>query len=297
MKLKYSRIKRIPSRPRKRGNMEGKKIGLLLVPLAALIAGMAVWGPEALARYRDSGILNQIQAQEVDTGTAGYRYFLSSNEKLYIVSKCLNNQIQPESDHNAMTRTDSVNLDYQELTGTYAMVVNRNDSSGQQMPESTGIDLCNAGIRELKELGILPDSVKELQPQSYSAVMYSAIDVPQPRNNVLVWKVNLDTGKQNANKENRLLDAYVDADTGKMYEFYVRTEISKWENVDADGMIAAWAEYMGLEQPQEYEVTNPLSETTPYFKKYSFAGMEESSTIVTIGFYEGINELYLKISK
>lgn len=273
-------------------------ISLLLIPLAALIAGLAVWGPEALARYRDKGILDQIKTHEAETSTAGYRYALTSNEKLYILSKCLENQIQPESDQNAMTRTEeTVNLDYQELTGTYAMVVNRKDSTGQEISESVGIELCDQGINELKELGILPDSVQELTDRSYSAVMYSAIDVPEPRNNVLVWKISLDTGKQTANRANRLLDAYVDADTGKVYEFYARTEISRWEDLDPDTMIRVWAEYMGLEEPEEYQGTNPLSEPTPYFKKYTFTGMEEGKTVVTIGFYEGINELFLKVSR
>ena len=117
------------------------------------------------------------------------------------------------------------------------------------------------------------------------------------RNSVLVWKVSLGTAVQNAGGESCLLDAYVDADTGKVYEFYARTEISSWEAVDADGIAAAWAEYMGLETPSEYENANPLSENTPYFKKYCFAGMEDDSTVVTIGFYEGINEIYLKISR
>lgn len=275
-----------------------KKISLLLIPLAAVIAVLAVLGPEALAKYRDKGILDQIQTQEAETGTEGYRYALSSNEKLYILSKCLNNQIQPESDQNALTRTEeSMNLDYQELTGTYAMVVNRKDSAGKEIPESVGIELCGQGIKELQKLGILPYSVQELTERSYSAVMYSAIDVPEPRNNVLVWKISLDTGKQTANRANRLLDAYVDADTGKVYEFYARTEISEWEDVDPDTMIQIWAEYMGLGEPEEYQGTNPLSETTPYFKKYTFAGMEEGNTIVTIGFYEGIKELFLKISR
>ena len=275
-----------------------KKISLLLIPLAAVIAGLAVWGPEALARYRDKGILDQLQIQESETGTEGYRYALSSNDKLYILSKCLNNQIQPESEQNAMTRTEEgVNLDYQELTGTYAMVVNRKDSNGQEIQGSVGIELSNKGMKELQELGILPDSVQELTERSYSAVMYSAIDVPEPRNNVLVWKISLDTGKQTANRTNRLLDAYVDADTGKVYEFYARTEISRWEDVDPDTMIQIWAEYMELGEPAEYQNTNPLSETTPFFKKYVFAGMEEGNTIVTIGFYEGINELFLKISR
>lgn len=277
--------------------MKRKRISLLLLPLALIVVIIAIWGPEALAEYRDGGILNRITTQEAETGTEGYRYFLSGNEKLYILSKCLNNQILPESEQNAMTRNDSVNLDYQELTGSYAMVVNKKNASGQEVLDSQGIELCNQALGELKELGIVPDTVRALNEKSYTAVMYSAIDIPEPRNNVLVWKISLKSGKQNADRENRLLDAYIDADTGKVYEFYVRTQITTWEDIDADEMIVAWAEYMGLDEPKEYEGANPLSETTPYFRKYTFSGMEEGNTVVTVGFYEGINELFLKISK
>ena len=66
---------------------------------------------------------------------------------------------------------------------------------------------------------------------------------------------------------------------------------------DADGMVAAWAEYMELGEPQEYGNINPLSENTPYFRKYTFSGMEKEDVVATVGYYEGINELYLKISK
>lgn len=277
--------------------MKFRKLSLLLLPLAVIIAGLAVWGPEALAEYRDKDILNQIKEQEAETGTEGYRYSLSGGEKLYILSKCLNNQILPESKQNAMAREDGVDLDYQELTGTYALVVNRKDSSGQEVMETQGIELCDRSVKELKKLGIIPDSVKAVNEKAYAAMRYSAIDIPEPKNNVLVWKISLNTGLQTANRDNRLLDAYVDADTGKVYEFYVRIEASSWEEVDADGIISAWAEYMGLEEPREYEGANPLSETTPYFKKYVFAGMEEGTTVVTVGFYEGIQELFLKISK
>ena len=275
-----------------------KKISLLLIPLAVLITGLAVWGPEKLARYRDRQILDRIRSQAAETGTAGYRYALSSNDKLYILSKCLNNQILPESDQNAMTRPEeNRNLDYQELTGTYAMVVNRKDANGQEVKEEDGIELCNQGIQELKEIGILPESVRELTEWSYSAVLYSAIDVPEPRNNVLVWKISLDTGKETADRSGRILDVCMDADTGRIYEFYVRTDLSGWQEVDPDAIIEAWAAYMGLEEPAEYQEANPLSETTPYFKKYTFSGMESGVTVVTVGFYEGINELFLKISR
>ena len=255
-----------------------KKISLLLIPLAIVIVVFAVWGPEALAQYRDNSILNQVHTQEAESGLEGFRYSLSANEKLYILAKCLSSQVLPESEHNAMTRPDSANMDYQELMGTYAFVANRKDASGQEVLASLGIDLCNKGIKELK-------------------VQYSAIDVPEPRNNVLVWKISLNTATQNANKKDRLLDAYVDADTGKIYEFYVRTEITSWAEIDADNIVRVWAEYMGLDEPVEYTNTNPLTETTPYFKKYSFAGMEANSTIVTVGFYDGINELFLKVSQ
>lgn len=276
--------------------MKIKKISILLLPLAVVIAAAAVWGPEALANYRDGNVLNQIHVRETETGTEGYRYSMSNNERVYILSKCLNNQILPESDQNAMTSVNSLNLDYQGLTGTYAFVVNRKDSAGQEIDETEGLELCDQGIRELKELGILPQEIQSVSANSYSAVVYSAIDVPEPRNNVLVWKISFASQKQNASKENRLLDAYVDADTGKIYEFYVRTNL-EWKDIDPDEIIRIWSDYMGLGEPQEYEASNPLSETTPYFKKYSFAGMEEGNTVVTVGFYEGINELFLKISR
>ncbi len=272
---------------RKLSGKQVKKISLLLIPAVILIVGLAVWGPEELARYRDRAILNQIQTQETETGTEGYRYSLSGNEKVYILSKCLNSQAQPESDQNAQTRTG---MNGQNLTGNYAFVANKKETS-EEGTESTGIELGNSGIRELKELGIL------LEEASYQAVLYSAIDVPEPRNSVLVWKISLNTDMQNADKENCMLDLYVDADTGKIYEFYARTGIGSWGQMDADSIAAAWAAYIELEEPEEYENANPLSENTPYFKKYSFIGMEDDSTIVTIGFYEGINEMYLKISR
>lgn len=53
---------------------------------------------------------------------------------------------------------------------------------------------------------------------------------------------------------------------------------------------------MGLGSPSSYESDNPLLETTPYYKKYVFQGMGDERTIVTVGYYEGINEIFLKIS-
>lgn len=274
--------------------MKKQTLNLFLILLTVVVVAFSIWGPEALSGYKDKGVLNRIQTKEEEAEGAGYRYRLSSNEKLYILSRCLNNQVIPESEQSALTREE--NEEYQELTGTYAFVVNHKGPSGQEITDEEIYETANEEIHTLKELGILPDTVKEVQSSSYEAVLYSAIDVPEPRNNVSVWKVSLSGSVQNTNKKNRLIDVYIDADDGKIYEFYARTEL-KWEEIDPDEMIAKWSSYMGLGSPEEYETDNPLLETTPYYQKYVFAGTGDERTIVTIGFYEGINELFLKISK
>ena len=71
--------------------------------------------------------------------------------------------------------------------------------------------------------------------------------------------MSLSDSQKNADKTNRLIDAYIDADDGKICEFNVRTELS-WEEIDPDAI-------------------------------------GEGKTGVTVGFYEGINELFLKVSK
>lgn len=277
--------------------MNNKKVmNIALLLAVVLVMVLSIWGPEALAKYKDKEILDEAHAETVEEAGEGYRYTLNANEKLYILSCCLSSQTLPETELNALTNTGTEGIDYQDLEGTYAFVVNHKGPSGKEITDEQIYETCNDGLNTLKEIGILPEEVKEVETASYDATLYSAIDVLEPRNNVAVWKVSLSNSQTNANKENRLIDAYIDADSGKIYEFYVRTSML-WEDIDTDLIIEEWSKYMGLSSPQVYESDNPLLETTPYFKKYVFSGMGDERTIVTIGFYEGINELYLKISK
>lgn len=260
-----------------------------------LVMAGSIWGPEALAKYKDKGILNQPHMENVEEAGEGYRYRLNANEKLYILSNCISSQETPGSEQNALLHADSADLGYEELEGSYAFVRKYKGPSGNEITNEQIYETCNEGIRTLKELGILPPEVREVASTSYNATLYSAIDVLEPRNNVAVWKMELSNSQKNADKENRLIDAYIDADDGKIYEFYARTPLL-WRDIDTDAIIGAWADYMGLDAPTAYESDNPLLETTPYFKKYVFPGMGEGRTIVTVGYYEGINEIFLKIS-
>jgi len=276
--------------------MKKPMINVTLFALAVLIMALSIWGPEQLAVYKDGRVLDRIHTQTSEMEGEGYRYTLGSNEKLYILSQCLNSQSLPESEQNALTRVEEETADYQDLAGTYAFVVNHRGPAGKEITEEEIFSTCNEMLENLKELGILPETVREVQGADYEATLYSAIDVLEPRNNVAVWKMSLSNSKRNADKSNRLIDAYLDADDGRLYEFYARTE-RKWEEMDPDEIIEKWSEYMGLDAPVPYETENPLLEATPYYKKYVFDGMGDERTIVTVGFYDGINELFLKISK
>ena len=273
------------------------KVYYLAAPLlAALAMFISIWGPETLAEYKDKEILDNPHTESVENAGEGYRYQMNSNEKLYILSCCLSSQTFPESEMSAMTHEADEEVDYSELEGSYAFVVNRRGPSGREITDEQIYVTCNEGIKLLKGKGILPEQVREVDASSYDVTLYSAIDVLEPRNNVAVWKMSLSNSQKNADKTNRLMDAYIDADDGKIYEFYVRTPLL-WEEIDADALVAEWAAYMGLGEPAPYESDNPLLETTPYFRKYVFAGMGSGQTVVTLGFYEGINELFLKISR
>ncbi len=273
-----------------------KHVRNILIILGELfLLALLIWGPERLAQYRDKSSLNQIIAEPVEESGTGFRYTLSSNEKLYILSQCLENQILPETEQSRKTRVESEEFGLKKLTGSYAFVVNYQEPREGEIKEAEIFDACNEELETLKKLGILPQKVREVTEDAYSATLYSAIDVLDPQSNMSVWKVSLSTSQQNADKSNRLLDVYVDAETGKIYEFYVRIE-AMWEELEPKEIVQKWSDYLGLQGMTAYETDNPLLETTPYFLKYRFPGMDENSTVVTIGFYEGIQELFLKIS-
>ena len=268
---------------------------LLLITLTGGIMALSIAGPELLARYMDKGMLGKVHEVKDEAEGEGYRYTLSQGEKLYILSESLSSQVFPESEQYALTSAGSAG-EYGEPEGNYAFVVNHRGPSGEEITDAQIYDTCNRGIETLKELTILPDTVKAVEPDAYDAVLYSAIDVLEPRNNVAVWKIEMSNLQKNADKENRLINAYIDADDGRLYEFYVRTP-RLWAEMDPDEIMDKWSAYMGLEPPVPYEAVNPLTETTPYFKKYVCTGPGDEKTIVTVGFYEGINELFIKISR
>lgn len=272
---------------------KNRKLPLLAAGALAVFL-FAMWGPEMLAKYRDKTVFYQITTETVENQSQGYRYLLTENEKIYLLSKCLNSQTLPASEQSV--RANEEEFAYEEVSGNYAFVRNRNTAEKAEQRSAEIFELCNEQIEKLQELGVIPEGVQPVSEDSYTAQLYSAIDVTEPRNNVSVWKISFSSELKNVSKSNRLMDAYLDDETGKIYEFYLRSE-KTWEEMEPETMVEAWSGYLGLTGMETYETENPLSETTSDYKKYRFPGMETGGTVVTIGCYEGINELFLKISK
>lgn len=272
---------------------KNRKLPLLAAGALAVFL-FAMWGPEMLAKYRDKTVFYQITTETVENQSQGYRYLLTENEKIYLLSKCLNSQTLPASEQSV--RANEEEFAYEEVSGNYAFVRNRNTAEKVEQRAAEIFELCNEQIEKLQELGVIPEGVQPVSEDSYTAQLYSAIDVTEPRNNVSVWKISFSSELKNVSKSNRLMDAYLDDETGKIYEFYLRSE-KTWEEMEPETMVEAWRGYLGLTGMEAYVSENPLSETTSDYKKYRFPGMETGGTVVTIGCYDGINELFLKISK
>lgn len=267
----------------------------LIVMAVLCVLFLAIWGPERVAEYKDRSILEQIKEEAVLDVGEGYRYTLNSNEKLYILSMCLNSQKQQETEQSKKNRLGTENMNVEVLGGSYAFVINRQGPGEREIKASEIIEVCNEELKRLKQLHIMPQEIKEITEEAYSTELYSAIDILDPRNNVAVWKVSINTSQENADKSNRLLDAYVDAESGKIYEFYVRCE-KDWDELEEESIVKNWCDYLELQGLEKCDTDNPLLETTPYFQKYYLPGMDRERIVITIGFYEGIRELFLKIT-
>lgn len=131
----------------------------------------------------------------------------------------------------------------QQIAGSYALIVNHRGPCEKQITKEKIFDSCNQELACLVDRSILPEAVGQISEDAYLAVLYSAGDVLEPRNNVAVWKLGFSDEQKNVSRQNKLM------------------------------------------------------EVTPYFKKYMVFGTKEEQTVVTIGYYEGINELFLKVSK
>ena len=261
--------------------------------LAALIVGaiiaMIFLIPE-ITRHYDSVILGSIILEEKAAEVEGYKYNLSMDEKLYLLSNALNNRILPQSDYFAAIRLqDSI---FNTQTQSYAFQPVYKDSEYNSNTRLSALNALKAELALLAEQGILPKIDFDPQADLYEAALFSAIDILEPKKNLTVWQISF----SGAIISEGLVECIMDAQNHKLYSVFLRAA-ETWDHYDADEVIGLWAEYLGISAPEPYIPSSPLIEDATYYQKYAVNATEDDKTIVTVGYYEGIQEFFIKINR
>jgi len=247
----------------------------------------AAFLPAFLSRYYD-GTESGIIIEEKDTAFEGFKYNLSVNEKLYVLSNALNNRILPQSDYFSAIRLPDNSYYSQTPSYSFQSVYNENDFNDET--QTAALKALDSELQTLAEKGIIP-TFDFNSDSDYDIGLFAAIDVLEPRKNVTVWQI----GSSNVIISHGFIDCLMDAQTHKIYSIAFRHENS-WEQYDVDEIARLWAEYLGANSPEPYEPGSPLAEDSTHHKKFSVTGIEGDKTVITLGYYDGINEFFIKVS-
>jgi len=257
--------------------------------IICVIIAIIVLIPEITKHY-DSVILGSIILEEKDVEVEGYKYNMSRDEKLYLLSNALNNRILPQSDYFATIRLqDSI---YNTQTQSYTFQPIYKDSEYNSNTRLSALNALEAELALLSEKGILPEVDFDPNSDLYEAALFSAIDILEPKKNLTVWQINF----SGAIISEGLVECIMDAQNHKLYSVFLRAA-ETWDQYNADEAIRLWAEYLGISAPEPYMPSSPLIEDATYYQKYAINATEDDKTIVTVGYYEGIQEFFIKITR
>ena len=282
-----------------RGRKKTLTASLVYVPaIVVMVIAASIIGPSAISRHNDAKMLNRV-VLESKADIEGFKYYdpeikpdISPDEKLYILSNALSNRILPQSDYAALIRlrNNSVNA----RTQSYALIPDyKNQEAGNQ---DDWLNRFSGALDGLNKLGVIHWVGEPLLPDYYEISCFSAVNMLEPGQNVSVALFEFSQTPQLSRMTNIPVSCCMDAETNKIYSLSIRTD-KEWGSYDPDRIAALWSQYLGLSEPESLPGYDALAEDTPYYKKYAVKGVDGDKTIVTIGFFEGINEFFIKITK
>ena len=252
---------------------------------------VSIFGPKALSIYSDRKILNNVIVE--DTDIEGYKYSLTPKEKLYILSNAIDNKVLIQSDFSASTRLRS-NLEKTQ-TQSYALIANFNNVELNDDTKQKTIENLEKEFSILQKEGIIPQFTFDTNIKSYDIRLFSALDILEPKKTVRVWHIETNSETFSSKRYKSYISCDTDFETGKLYNFSFRSD-KDWDFYDPDNIIKKWCEHVGAGTPVNFIPINPSIEETKFYKKYAIEDDNQDKTIITIGFYEGVNEFFLKIS-
>ena len=116
-----------------------------------------------------------------------------------------------------------------------------------------------------------------------------------PQKNVSVWEIDYSGAiPPTVNTYPfALTEAYVDAETGKLYGFAFRLAQASAENFDAAALAREFLARLGISDFDDI-TDDSSSEAASLYNKFATDGMDGAKTVFTVGFQDGVNEIFVK---
>ena len=259
------------------------------VTLAALIILISVFIPEKWSDLSNNTILDTVKTEDADESPESLHYSLTTPERLYIVSMALNNRNILQSDYAASLREKAIRTNGDDSAASFAYVKNGRGPAQGEIDAGEAMLSCNRELSAIVEeiLGITGYSANNPCRQT----LFSAVDMLDPQKNVSVWQIEYDSTLPPAGSDFSLMEAYVDAETGKVYSFAFRMNHSM--DFNADKLAKAWLGRLSITDMGDLTENTPLTDAGKQYKRYATDGMDQKKTVFFAGYYAGINEVFV----
>ncbi len=272
------------------------KYAAVLVLVTAVIL-LSIFLPAELSKVYDNSILDTVQKETGDSSPESFRYSLTTPQRLYVLSMALNNHNILQSDYAASLREKAIRANRNDTVASYAYVENGRGSMKDELTADSAMKICNTVLADIIKVGLEKDSMSTdgfENKNPCKQTLYSAVDMFEPQKSVSVWQIEYDSVLPPDGLPFALIEAHIDAETGKLYSFSFRVDALK--DFDADKLAKAWLSHLGITDFSDITENSPLAESAKQYKKFATDGMNNEKTVFTVGFYEGINEVFVRIT-
>lgn len=276
------------------------KYTVTLLLVTAVIA-LSILLPAKLARFHDNSMLGIVHKESAAISPESFQYSsLSERERLYIVSMSLGNRNIMQSDYAASIREKASRSDRDDTVMTYAYVENTRGPSTDELDANQAVKACKQELTEIiRACTFFKEDidVTKLNLNPCREQLYSAVYMLDPQKNVPVWQIEYSSAIPPTNNDNlpfALMEAYVDAETGKLYGFAFRLKQVDADNFDPEALCKAWLDRLNITSFEDITDGNPFTEDASLYNKYATDGMDNAKTVFTVGFYEGVNEFFVR---
>lgn len=277
-----------------------KKYAVVLLLVTSVIV-LSIFMPARLARFRDNSIMGVVHRENNAISPESFQYSsLSEQERLYIVSMALGNRNILQSDYAASLREKAIRSGRGDTVMSFAYVKNNRGAYADELDVNQAAEACKTELTEIIGTcaGLKENwNVRDLNLNPCSGQLYSAVYMLDPQKNVPVWQIEYSTAVPPAPDDNlpfALMEAYVDAETGKLYGFAFRLNQLKGDYFEPDTLAKAWLERLGITSFQDITDDNPFTENASLYNKFATDGMDSTKTVFTVGFYEGVHEVFVR---